>query len=306
MRSVQVNAPGELTDRIAQLAHELGVSVVDVAKITALHRNGATEKKVEVSFETSTPKAKKFVDDLLLSDFYDREKVWFEVRERRSIVGKDSIRDITYPWVIPSTDILQDLYQFCHVTWGLIGRVFLAGCLLSYGLLNQNLLLMIAGMMFIPLLPVLSAMGFGAWVDHWRLATRALTVLILTCGLLFAAGIVIGLVGSPPVRYTDFPSLTTGLLISAAVGVAAALAHTDDVGRRELIGLAATSQIAIVPSWLGLCAVVGIPPTMPAATVETRLISLVVNVACVIAASLATYIAVRATHPSLRVINDEK
>jgi len=306
MRSVQVNAPGDLTDSIAHLAHQVGVSVVDVANITAIHRNGAPEKKVEVSFETSTPKAKTFVDALLLSDFYDRQKVWFEVRERRSIIGTDPIHDITYPWVIPSTDILQDLYQFSHVTWGLIGRVFLAACLLSYGLLNQNLLLMIAGMMFIPLLPVLSAMGFGSWLGHWRLALRALSVLAISCVLLFIAGMLMAAIGSPPVRYTDFPPLATGVLISLAVGVAAALAHTDDVGRRELIGLAATSQIAIVPAWLGLCTVAGIPPTMPAATVETRLLSLVINIACVVAASLVTYIAVRATHPSLRILNDEK
>jgi hypothetical protein len=306
MRSVQVNAPGELTDRIADLAHRIGVSSVDVANITAIHSSGVPEKKVEVSFEISTPKAKKFVDDLLLSDFYDREKVWFEVRERRSIIGKETMRDITYPWVIPSTDILQDLYQFSHVTWGLIGRVFLAACLLAYGLLNQNLLLMIAGMMFIPLLPVISAMGFGAWLGHWRLAVRGLGVLAISCLLLFIAGLLIGAIGTPPVRYTDFPSLLTGILISLAVGIAAALAHTDDVGRRELIGLAATSQIAVVPAWLGLCAVVGIPPTMPAGTLQTRLLSLLINVACVVAASLATYIAVRATHPSLRVLNDEK
>ncbi|MBV9241051.1 MAG: hypothetical protein JO314_03495 [Acidobacteria bacterium] len=306
MRSVQVNTPKELMDRIAGLAHSVGVSVVDVGDITAIHDDGARDPRVEISFETSTPKAKTFIDKLLLSDFYDRQVVWFEVRERRSIVGKDAIHDVTYPWVIPSTDILEDLYQFSHLTWGLVGRVFLAACLLSYGLLNQNLLLMIAGMMFIPLLPVISSIGFGGWLGHWRLAMRATSVLVVTIILLFVGGLAIGAIGSPPVQYTDFPSILTGVLISVAVGVAAALAHTDDVGRRELIGLAATSQIAIVPAWLGLCLVVGMPPTMPASTVEKRLLSLVINVACVIAASLVTYIAVRATHPSLRILNDDK
>lgn len=306
MRSVQINAPGEFTDPVARLAHRVGVPVVDVVEITARHRDGGSEQRVELSFEASTPKAKKFVDGLLLSDFYDRQKISFEVRERRSIVNTDSLYDITYPWVIPSTDILQDLYQFSHLTWGLIGRVFLAACLLSYGLLNQNLLLMIAGMMFIPLLPVLSAMGFGSWVGHWRLALRGFTVLAVSCVLLFIAGLFIGMIGTPPVRYEEFPSLLTGMLISLAVGVAAALAHTDDVGRRELIGLAATSQIAIVPAWLGLCTVVGIPPSMPSGTVETRLLSLVINIGCVVAASLATYIAVRATHPSLRALDEPK
>jgi hypothetical protein len=278
------------------------VSVVSVTEITAIHDDGTRERKVEVSFETSTPTAKRFIDRLLLADIYDRETVWFEVRERRSIVTKDPIHKVTYPWVIPSTDILEDLYQFNHVTWGLIGRVFIAACMLSYGLLNHNLLLMIAGMMFLPLLPVLSSIGFGGWVGHWRLAVRGIGVLLLSLCLLFAAGMLIGAVGSPPVQYSEFPSLLTGALISSAVGVAAALAHTDDVGRRELIGLAATSQIAIVPAWLGLCSVLGISGTGP--HVESRIASLVVNIVCVITTSLITYVAVCGRADSLRVTND--
>ncbi|HEY2848174.1 MAG TPA: hypothetical protein VGI80_10180 [Pyrinomonadaceae bacterium] len=306
MRSVQINAPHNLTDVLARLAHATGVSVVSVDEIIAIHSDSRRESRIQISFETSTPKAKKFIDDLLLSDFYDRDSVWFEVRERRSIVTRDAIHEVTDPWVIPSTDILEDLYQFNHVTAGLIGRVFLAACMLSYGLLNQDLLLMIAGMMFVPLLPVLSAIGFGGWLGHRRLALRAILVLALTCTLLFIAGVVIGTIGTPPLQYTAFPTLLTGAIISSGVGIAAALAHTDDVGRRELIGLAATSQIAIAPAWLGLCTVVGIPATMGDGMIEKRLLSLAINIACVIVASLVTYIAVRAIHPSLRILNDDR
>ena len=208
--------------------------------------------------------------------------------------------------MIPGTDVLQDLYQFSHLTWDLVGRVFLAGCLLAYGLLNQNLLLMIAGMMFIPLLPVLSAIGLGAWLGHRRLAMRAVVVLTATCGLFFGGGVLIGVIGSPPVRYTDFPALSTGVLISTAVGVASALANTDDVGRRELIGLAATSQIAIVPAWLGLCVVLGLPATGPSDTVEKRLLSLPSQYNLRDHCIAITYIAVGVSHPSLRIVNDKK
>jgi hypothetical protein len=304
MRSVQITAPKEKIDPIAGLAHRSGISTVCVTEVTAMHAAGTSEPKVQISFEASTPNAKTFVDELLLADFYDRENIAFDVRERRSIIDKESIHDVTYPWVIPSTDILEDLYQFNHITWGLIGRVFLAACMLAYGLLDQNLLMMIAGMMFIPLLPVLSAIGFGGWLGHWRLAGRAVGVLALSCGLLFIAGVIIGAIGTPPVRYTSFPPLTVGVLVSLAVGVAAALAHTDDVGRRELIGLAATSQIAIVPAWLGLCTVVGLPAAEGSGAVEKRLLGLVINILCVVSASLMTYIAVRATNPSLRVLKD--
>lgn len=306
MRSVQINTPRELADQVAGIAYSCGVSIVDVADVTAVYESGRREQKFDISFETSTPKAKDFVDKLLLADFYDRDTVWFEVRERRSIINKDPIHDVTYPWVIPSTDLLQDLYQFSHITLGLVGRVFLAACLLSYGLLNQNLLLMIAGMMFIPLLPVFSAIGFGAWVGHWRLVLRALGVLLLTLGLLFAGGTVIGATTAPPVKYDDFPPLVVGVLISAAVGVAAALAHTDDVGRRELIGLAATSQIAVVPAWLGLTTILGAPASESASGIEKHLLSLFLNILSVTLASLVTYVAIRAPHPSLRALNDQK
>jgi hypothetical protein len=306
MRSVQVKAPPELKDAVARLAFDSGISQVSFSDLTTVDSSGASDPKIAVTFETSTPKAKKFVDSLLIADIFDRRTVSFDVRERRSIISTDPIHDVTYPWVLPGTDLLQDLYQFSHITAGLVGRVFLAGCLLSYGLLHQSLLLMIAGMMFIPLLPVLSAIGFGSWLGHWKLAVRALIVLVLTCVLLFVGGVLIGAVGSPPVEYTDFPPLMTGALISLAVGVAAALANTDDVGRRELIGLAATSQIAIVPAWLGLCTVLGISPTEGSGVIEKRLLSLAINILCVIVASLATYIAIRVPKDSLRMINDEK
>jgi hypothetical protein len=153
---------------------------------------------------------------------------------------------------------------------------------------------------------VLSGIGFAGWVGHWRFVSRAILVLLLTLGLLFASGVFVGSLSQPPVLYTEFPPVLTGVLISIAVGVAAALANTDDVGRRELIGLAATSQIAIVPAWLGLCAMLGLPATEQPSAISTRLFSLGVNILCVVIASLVTYIALRAPHPSLRILNDDK
>jgi len=40
--------------------------------------------------------------------------------------------------------------------------------------------------------------------------------------------------------------------MSLALGVAAGLATSDDVGRRELFGLAAATQVAILPVWFGI------------------------------------------------------
>ena len=96
------------------------------------------------------------------------------------------------------------------------------------------------------------------------------------------------LMTSPPLLYNESNSLLAGFLISLAVGVAAGLATADDVGRREMIGLAATAQVAILPVWFGVCFVFGFPAleSMPPAR---RAISLAVNVTSIVIASFITY-----------------
>jgi hypothetical protein len=82
---------------------------------------------------------------------------------------------------------------------------------------------------------------------------------VLSLGLLFVGGVIVASISAPPIRYDDFNSTGVSVIISAAVGVAAALASIDDAGRREMIGLAAASQMAIIPSWLGVCVIFGLP-----------------------------------------------
>ena len=123
MRSVQVNVSPEVCETIVDLAHRSRIAVVNVINTDAIHRDGMREERVAISFEASTPDAKKFVDTLLASEIFDPERVWVDVRERRAIVNHETLSRITYPWVMPPTDIVEDLYQFSHVTVGLIGRV---------------------------------------------------------------------------------------------------------------------------------------------------------------------------------------
>jgi hypothetical protein len=116
--------------------------------------------------------------------------------------------------------------------------------------------------------------------------------------LLVIAGIVVAAVSSPPVKYNDFNSPAVSLIISCAVGVAAALANTDDGGRRELIGLAATAQIALIPVWFGVCAVLGVPATSAPADVMIKVGTLFLNIVVVTGSSLATYLLLNAVGPS--------
>jgi hypothetical protein len=45
--------------------------------------------------------------------------------------------------------------------------------LLAYGLVESKLLFMIAGLLFIPLSPLMLSIGFGLWTKQWRLARQA-------------------------------------------------------------------------------------------------------------------------------------
>ena len=112
----------------------------------------------------------------------------------------------------------------------------------------------------------------------------------------------VALVTNPPLLFNESNSLLAGFLISLAVGVAAGLATADDVGRREMIGLAATAQVAILPVWFGICFVFGfpvlgnLPPTR-------RALSLAINVMSIVAASLVTY-AIIGMKPMQRLRSD--
>ena len=90
----------------------------------------------------------------------------------------------------------------------------------------------------------------------------------------------------PPLRFEQFGSPATGFLIALVVGIAAGLASADDAGRRELIGLAATAHITVLPAWFGIASVFGLPE---AKTVAERFLSFGISVGTLTAAATATY-----------------
>ncbi|HLM02400.1 MAG TPA: hypothetical protein VK400_15215, partial [Pyrinomonadaceae bacterium] len=170
MRLIMVNAPEGRGRDIAQIAFDAGVSKVSHRQVTSHQSDGKTETKDVVDVETSTPKAKRYIDGVLAADFYSPDDITISVRQPRAVISKDDIRDLTRPLVEPATDIFEELWQFTHITFGFVGRFFLAACLLAYGLIQQNTLLIIAGLLFLPLLPLLLSVGFGGWTKNWKLS----------------------------------------------------------------------------------------------------------------------------------------
>lgn len=305
MRQVTVTAPEGKGADVARIAFAAGISDVSFHVVQSLSADGSRTTKDQIEAETGTALAKSFVDELTIAPFFDREHYSIAVRQPRSIISGEGLRSLTRPLVEPSTDLFQELWQFSQVTYGFIGRIYLGAVLLAFGLIDDRLLFIIAGLLFIPLLPLMLGMGFGLWTRQWRLVGQSVFALVVAMALLMAGGVTVALLSSPPLRYLESNSLLTGLLISLVVGVAAGLATADDVGRREMIGLAATAQVAIIPAWFGICFVFGFP-ALDSSRPSQRGLSLVINIFTIIIVSAATYAMLRVKGDSLRVFDKKK
>lgn len=292
MRLVKVSAPAGKGGEVARLAVEVGIPQASLYQVEIYGKDGKRETKDVVDVNTSTPAAKAFIDALMVAPFFDVEHYSIDVRQPRTVVSKEGPRELTRPVVIPEIDVFEDLWQFSHVTSSFVGRMFIGALLLAYGMMKDNLLLMIAGLFFLPLLPLLLSMGFGLLTRQWRLAGQGGFALAVATALIVAGGAVVGYLTGPPLYYNSFSPMSTAALISAAVGVAAGFATSDDVGRRELIGLAATAQVALIPAWLGISLVIGFDPIEAVSSSPARrLLTFPVIVATIIVSSLVTYAA---------------
>ncbi|MGI8640439.1 MAG: hypothetical protein ACR2MG_10915 [Pyrinomonadaceae bacterium] len=305
MRLVKVNAPQGKGADVAQIAFSVGIEQASIFQVESHRADGAMQTKDTVDVETSTPKAKRYVDALLEADFYNSTDYSIQIRQPRSIISGESFRELTKPLVQPATDIFEELWQFSHITVGFVGRVFIAACLLAYGLIEQITLLIIAGLLFLPLLPLLLGMGFGAWTSKWKLTGQSLLAFLTATVLLILGGMAIAAVSHPPIKYDEFNPPLVAFLISLAVGIAAGLADSDDVGTRQMIGLAATAQLAIIPVWFGICFVLGFPSTVTQNEITARAATFFINMLTVIVVSLAIYILLGTASRSLAKTNDK-
>lgn len=286
MRLVRVKAPEGSGVEVAQVAFDAGISQITTHQQQVRRANGETETKDVIDIETATPTAKVFLDALMASPFFDMEKYSIAVRQPRSVVSREGPSKLTWPLVEPTLDIFEELWQFSHVTYGFVGRVLIGAMLLAYGMIQSQLLIMLGGLLFLPLLPLLLAMGFGLWTRQWRLAAQGFFAFLVGISLLIAGGAIVALLTDPPLQYNQHNPLIVSFLISLGVGVAAGLATADDVGRREMIALAATAQMAILPVWFGICFVFGFPildstpPARHALTFAVNALTIVITALC--------------------------
>src|SRR5687767_3175244 len=168
MRLIKVNAPQGKGAAVAQVAFSSEIEKVSFYQTESLQSDGRVENKDTVDIETSTPKGKRFMDALLASDFFNREDFTVVIRQPRSIISKTKLHELTKPFAEPATDILEEVWQFSQITVSFVMRVFIAACFLAYGMIEQKILLIIAGLFILPLLPLLTAISFGTRSKIWK------------------------------------------------------------------------------------------------------------------------------------------
>src|SRR5438874_1826489 len=287
MRLVKISVPAGWGAKVLNTAFSAGVASLSVFQLTEHYANGNTEIRDVLDIQTSTPKAKEFIDKLLAEEYYDAERITFNIRQPRSLVSKMGIRERTAPLVEPATDLFEELWQFNHVTYGLVGRNFIAAGLLAHGLIEGKTLFTIGGLLFLPILPMVMAISYGITGRQWKLMTQGFKAFAVSTLMLFLGGVSVAILSQPPIRFGDLGSPASGIAISVAVGIAAALAAVDDAGRRELIGLAAASQIALIPVWLGIIMIFGLPADTHTYEILVRILSFAANLTVLIVTVMA-------------------
>ena len=184
MRLITVKGPNGSAQDIARIAFSSGIAEVTVQQGQTLHATKPETLNDIVKIGTATPTAKKFIDALIAAPFFNQEEYTIAVKQPRSIISSEKLSNITRPLVEPTIDILEELWQFSHVSFGFVGRILIGAFLLAYGMIQFKLLFMIAGLLFIPLLPPMLAMGFGIWTRQFRLAAQGMLAFVVATILL--------------------------------------------------------------------------------------------------------------------------
>ena len=123
--------------------------------------------------------------------------------------------------------------------------------LVGFGMTTNNVLRLAAGLLFVPLLHIVLGIAFGVDRRDGKLLWQCLKALSCAMLVLASGGAVVALTMSEPMPFVSAGSHLVTALLAVAIGVAGTLGAGDDVGRRELIGLATASQLALVPVWMG-------------------------------------------------------
>lgn len=263
MRLITVTAPKEKRDQIMDLVFLNGIEKLSVNEVEICDKQRKYVKTDKISLETNVPKGKKFIEDLMAETFYDPKIININSREPKSIAAINLPKEETMPMPTPTLEVYEELWQFCQITRSLVLRVFFAAIITSFGLVENYIPLIIAGLLFLPYHHHLIGMALASKLREWHLFKQAFLAFVLSTLIICGAGISVGLISGEGIEFTKWKETSTfiSFLISIVIGLAAGIAACDDAGRRELIGLAATAHLSIYPMWFGVKMISGFEAT---------------------------------------------
>lgn len=286
MHEIRVTLAPEHAAEAARLAHAKGIERVAISDV---YLDGPNLGQKVVSVETSTPKARLFVEAVLASPVLSAAEYSVTSRELRAIVDRTDLAEVTKPMSEPFPDVIQDLWQLSHVSPSYVGRAAAGGILLATGIIGDSAISIVVAALFLPFLAEVLAVSFGLWSGDRGLIRRGAGALVLSAALAFLGGALVAWCAGGPIRFADFKSPLPSFAISAVIGITAGLSNADDTGRRYLIGVAAAVQLAVFPTWLGAATVIGLPAR---AILDERLLSFAINLATIAGTAVVAYAAV--------------
>ena len=289
MHEIRASVPDDRVADVIEIARRLGIERVTV--MDAFVYGPDVPAKI-LSIETSTPKARDFVEAFLNSESLRHADCTLTSRELRAVVSDKPPADLTSPMGEPFPDVIQELAQLSETTPSYLGRAAAGSILMAIGILQNDPVAIVAAALFLPFLPPVLAVSFGIWSVDRRLSTQAARAIAASTVIAFASGVATAWLAGGPLAYSNFKSPLTSLVISGVIGITAGLSCADDAGRRYLIGVAAAVQLAIFPVWFGAAAVLGLPSRD---VLVQRLAVFVINLLTISVGAALAYAALHAT-----------
>jgi hypothetical protein len=256
MHEVRISLPETHVREAVKIAHSIGIERVSVSDIFV---HGPDLPAKVLSAETSTPKARAFIEAFLASDAFSGVPSTLTSRELRAIVGDKPPQDLTDPMSEPFPDVIQDLSQLSTLTASYVGRAAAGALLLASGMIHNDPIAIVVAALFLPFLSQVLAISFGVWSRDWNLALKGARTVFVSIVVTVLAGALVASLEGGSIAFTSFRTPLASFAISAAIGVTAGLSCADDAGRRYLIGVAGAVQFAVFPAWFGLSFVLGMP-----------------------------------------------
>jgi hypothetical protein len=256
MHEIRVHCPQGQGARVAGLAVGSGIQHCSTQPV----RLYGPERDADLfSAEVATPQAKRLLDDLFATEWFNLREFSVSTREIRALASDASLDQATQPMPEPALDVLEDLWQLTHVTPSYVVRAIAASLLLADGLMRNDPVEIVVAVLFLPYLSQILAVALGAWCRRNTLARLGVLALSVSTIASIAGGALVAALHDAPMAYAGFRPPLVNLAFSVVIGVTAGLCSADDTGRRYLINVAAAVQVGVFPVWFGIGLVDGFP-----------------------------------------------